>query len=160
MKLKSWEVSDRFWKLAEPLIPDRKRLEQNVYRRKEGGGRKPMDKKKVFQAIVYVLRTGIQWKALPKEFGSSSSIHRYFMAWAKEGFFLRLWQSGLAEYDEMEGIAWEWLSIDGSVRKSPLGQEAVGRNPTDRGKKRQQDTFASGRAWYPAVDRRDRSKST
>ncbi|APM37733.1 transposase [Clostridium kluyveri] len=33
------------------------------------------------EAILYVLRTGVQWKALPKEkFGASSSIHRYFMA--------------------------------------------------------------------------------
>ena len=39
-----------------------------------------MDPHKVFEAIVYVLRTGCQWKALPKEvFGSASSIHKYFL---------------------------------------------------------------------------------
>jgi|GEM_PF-398231 len=41
---------------------------------------------------------------------------------------------GLAEYDEMEGIAWRWQSIDGTMMKAPLAQEAVGPNPTDRGK--------------------------
>jgi putative transposase len=35
----------------------------------------------------------------------------------------------------MEGIAWSWQSIDGAMVKAPLAQEAVGRNPTDRGKK-------------------------
>jgi len=40
----------------------------------------------------------------------------------------------LAEYDEMEGIAWEWQSLDGTQGKAPLAQEAVGNNPTDRGK--------------------------
>ena len=42
---------------------------------------------------------------------------------------------GLSEYGDMEGIAWEWQSIDGSMNKAPLAQESSGRNPTDRGKK-------------------------
>jgi len=45
----------------------------------------------VFEAIVYVLRTGIQWKALPKaQFGSPSSIHKYFLAWKRAGVFVAL----------------------------------------------------------------------
>ena len=55
--------------------------------------------------------------------------------WLKTGFFLALWRAGLAEYDEMEGIAWKWQSIDGSTIKAPLAREATGPNPTDRGKK-------------------------
>jgi transposase len=106
-----------------------------------------------------VLRTGCQWKALPKEkFGSSSSIHQYFLDWEKEGFFESLWRVGLAEYDDMEGIAWRWQSIDGSMMKAPLAKEAVGRNPTDRGKKREQAPSSSGRLWRPAIDRRDRGE--
>jgi hypothetical protein len=72
---------------------------------------------------------------------------------------LRLWQTGLAEYDEMEGIAWAWQSIDGTMGKAPLAQEAVGPNPTDRGKKRHQAKFASRRCWRPAVACRQRSQS-
>lgn len=87
---------------------------------------------------MYVLRTGCQWKALPKsEFGSASAVHKYFLQWEEAGFFKALWQKGLMEYDEMEGIAWEWQSLDGALVKAPLAQESVGRNPTDRGKKRQ-----------------------
>ena len=48
---------------------------------------------------------------------------------------MRLWRKGLAEYDEMEGIAWRWQSIDGAMVKAPLALETVGPNPTDRGKK-------------------------
>lgn len=69
------------------------------------------------------------------EYGSSSSIHRYFQRWEKEGFFLKLWKKGLAEYDDMEGIAWKWQSIDGSMTKAPTAQESVGPNPTEPGKK-------------------------
>jgi len=159
-RIYSWEVSDEFWKIVEPLIPKRRREKGMTYKRKSGGGRKPLEPRRVFEGIVYVLRTGIQWKALPKkQFGSSSSVHKYFRDWEREGFFLALWKRGLAEYDEMEGIAWEWQSIDGSMMKAPLARESVGPNPTDRGKKRFQTPFAGRRAWRPLVDRRHRSKS-
>ncbi len=119
-----------------------------------------MPARKVFEAIVYVLRTGCQWKSLPKErFGSASSVHRYFRMWLKDGFFLALWQAGLAEYDEMEGIAWRWQSVDGSMLKAPFARESVGPNPTDRGKKRKQAPPARGRPWGPVVDQRNRRQS-
>ena len=157
-RIKSWEVSDKFWAKVEPLVPKPRRDATKSYQRRRGGGRKPMDPRKVFCAIVYVLRTGIQWKALPREFGSSSSVHAYFRKWTKAGLFLRLWKKGLAEYDEMEGIAWSWQSIDGSLGKAPLAREAVGPNPTDRGKKRNQKAYVGRRAWTPVVDSRDRGQ--
>ena len=99
--IKSWTVSEEMWSKVEPLIPARKREKGRKYRRKPGGGRKPLDMRKVFEGIVYVLRTGCQWKALPEErFGSASSIHKYFQAWKQEGVFVRLWRKGLADWDQ------------------------------------------------------------
>lgn len=158
MALKAWEVSDEFWSKVEPLIPVPKRDKNREYKRRKGAGRKPMAYRKVFEAIVYVLRTGIQWKALPKEFGSSSSVHRYFQKWEAAGFFRSLWKKRLVEYDEMEGIAWSWQSIDGAMTKAPAARETVGPNPTDRGKKWDQTAHTCRRAWNPVVDRRDRSE--
>ena len=155
--IKSWTVSEEMWAKVEPLVPVRKREKGRKYRRKPGGGRKALDSRRVFEGIVYVLRTGCQWKALPEErFGSASSIHKYFRLWKRKGVFVRLWRKGLAEYDEMEGIGWAWQSIDGAMVKAPLAQEAVGPNPTDRGKKRQQAQSAGRREWNPAVDSRQR----
>lgn len=159
-KTKSWEVSDKFWSFVKPLIPKPKRDKDKKYKRKKGGGRKPLNYRNVFSGIVYVLRTGCQWNAVPKEFGSPTSIYTYFRKWEKEGFFLKLWVAGLAEYDEMEGIAWEWQSIDGSNIKAPMAKETVGKNPTDRGKKWEQEKFTSRRKWRPVVNRRMRSKQT
>ena len=134
-KLQSWEISDDFWSMVSPLIP-KPTAPDSLIQRKSDARRKPMDPRKVFAAIVFVLRTGIQWKALPKEkFGSSSSIHGYFLKWEKAGLFTQIWKKGLAEYEELEGIGWRWQSIDGTMHKAPLAQEAVGPNPTDRGKK-------------------------
>lgn len=104
-KAKSWEVTDAFWARVEPLIPVRQRLADRAYTRKVGGGRKPKAPRLVFEGIVYVLRTGCQWKALPAErFGSASAIHARFQEWEKAGFFEALWKAGLAEYDDCEGI--------------------------------------------------------
>jgi len=161
-KVQSWEVTDDFWSRVEPLVPAAsERVSDKEYVRKAGGGRKPKPARTVFEAIVYVLRTGCQWKALPRErFGSASAVHKRFLHWEKAGFFQAVWQAGLAEYDAMEGIAWRWQSIDGAMMKAPLAQEQVGANPTDRGKKWKQATSAGRRAWRPVVVRRDRGKPT
>ena len=95
----SWEISDEFWKLVAPLIPEKERDKTKSYRRKPGGGRPPMEPRKVLEAIFYVLRTGIQWKALPKEFGAASSIHRYFRFWCEQGLFQAIWVAGLEQYE-------------------------------------------------------------
>jgi len=158
-RIQSWEVSDAFWERVNPLIPQPERDRERSYKRIAGGGRKPIPYRRVFEGIVYVLRTGCQWKALPKErFGSPSSIHGYFSRWMKAGFFLSLWRAGLAEYDEMEGISWQWQSIDGAMIKAPMALEEVGRNPTDRGKKRKQAPHPCRRAWRPTIVSRNRSE--
>jgi transposase len=138
----SWEITDDFWKQTEPLIAHKEQDSQKSYRRKPGGGRHPMEPRKVLQAIFYVLRTGIQWKALPKEFGVASSIHRYFRFWCEQGLFQAMGVAGFEHYDEASGIKWSWLSADGCMTKAPLALEAVGKSPTDRGKKREQTPYA------------------
>ena len=161
-RLASWEVSDAFWARIAPLIPPRPpRPARQTFARKVGGGRKPKDPRVVFAGILYVLRTGCQWKALPFErFGSASAIHKRFLEWETAGVFRALWQAGLAEYDDMEGIAWRWQSIDGALVKAPLAQQSVGANPTDRGKKWEQTHAVSRRTWHPALPHRDRREST
>ena len=131
---KSWTISDAFWEAIKDEVPERQRSAEKTYKRKPGGGRKPLPKRQVLEGIFYVLRTGCQWKAVPKEYGAGSSIHRYFQEWEAAGFFERIWSKGLEQYDELEGIGWEWQSLDGCMVKAPLALESVGKNPTDRGK--------------------------
>ena len=135
-RVDSWGVSDEFWQRVETLIPVHERAADKAYVRKPGAGRPPKPARQVFEAVVSVLRAGCQWKALPKErFGSASAVHKRFLEWVRAGLFEAIWKAGLAEYDQMEGIAWRWQRIGGAMFKAPLAQEAVGRNPTDRGEK-------------------------
>ena len=106
-RVDSWVVTDDFWERVESLIPLRERAADNEYLRKPGAGRPAKPARQVFEAVVYVLRTGCQWKARPKErFGSASAVHKRFLEWEAAGVFEAIWQAGLAEYDPMEGIAW------------------------------------------------------
>jgi len=125
--LASWQLPDVVWQQIEPLIPPRKSKE---------GRPRTVDLKRVANGIFYVLRTGIQWQAIPRElFGPPSTVYYYFSHWVKSGIFEKLWASALAIYENLKGLEWTWQSIDGAITKAPLGGEATGRNPTDRGKR-------------------------
>jgi putative transposase len=91
--------------------------------------------RKAMDAIFFVLRTGCQWGALDATgICKHSSAHRRFQEWASAGVFVNLWARGLHEYDQLKGLDWRWLAMDGAMTKAPLGGERTGRNPTDRGK--------------------------
>ena len=126
-RTRPWELSDEAWERAGPLLP--------MHKLRVKGGRPPEDDRRMLAAILYVLRTGIQWNALPREIGASTTVYDRFRWWLEDGVFLRLWQAGLAEFDDLEGLDWSWLSLDGAMTKAPFGGAATGPNPTDRGKK-------------------------
>lgn len=150
--MKFWEISDSFWEAVKPLIPETVRDPEKVYQRIAGGGRKPLDYRKVFSAIVYVLKTGTQWKSLPKEFyGSPSSIHAYFKKWEAQGLFSELWKKGLAEFEEMKGIAWEWTLDTARSAKAAAGNADETANETKRS-----DPPEECRIWRPVISRRSR----
>ncbi len=106
--------------------------------------------------------TSLQWNALPRKLGASSTVHDRFQEWEQKGFFKALWQAGLMEYDEVQGIEWEWQSVDGAMTKAPFGKGATGPNPTDRAKagvKRSLLTDGSGIPLAMVVDGANRHDS-
>ena len=111
----SWRIPDGLWARMGCFLPR--------YRRSPRGGRPRLELRKVADGIFYVLRTGCQWKAAPTEFGSGSSLHRYFQEWARRHVFHKLWKYLLRRYDALRGIQWQWQSLDGSTTKAPLGGE-------------------------------------
>ncbi len=131
-RTKPWELSDAVWERAQPLLPPPKPHPK--------GGRPPRDDRQMLGAILYVLRTGLQWNALPREIGASTTVYDRFRVWERDGFFARLWAAGLSEFDELVGIDWQWQSLDGAMTKAPFARaatadtEGFGHNPTDRGK--------------------------
>ena len=115
MRTRPWELSDDQWEHFGPLIPERPGRDPNKeYQRKPGGGRRAADPRRTLEGILYVLRTGCQWNAVPRCYGGSATIHRYFQRWARAGFFLAASKTGLMTLVDLDEIDWEWQSIDGA----------------------------------------------
>ena len=149
-----WRIPDELWERVEPLLPKYRR------RRKRDGGRPRLELRRVVDGIFYVLRTGCQWKAAPPEFGSGSSLHNYFQDFVRRGVFRKLWEAGLAEYDELYGIQWDWQSIDGAMTKAPLGGEKDGPQPHGSGQEGDQALPAYGWRRRSPERRRQRRQHT
>ena len=132
--MNGYEVTDELWARIEPLIP------KHANNHPRGGGRKRVDDRKVFNAILFVARTGCQWKALDAtKICSGSTAHLRFQEWTKAGLFRQLWKIGLIEYDKKTGIVWKWQAMDGAMTKAPLGGEK-NRRQSDRPRKNRHET--------------------
>jgi putative transposase len=124
-----WRIPDEVWAQMEPLLPERPPHPLGCHNPR-------VPDREAMNAILLVLRTGMQWNALSATgICSCSSAYRRFREWAEAGVFLEFWRRGLLAYDGATGIEWEWLAMDGALGKAPLGGEETGPNPTDRAKK-------------------------
>jgi transposase len=97
-------------------------------------GRRPVPFRKVINGILFVLRTGCHWKALPACYGSGSTAHRRFQQWTRAGIIEAIVRLMVGWYERCRGIDWEWQAADTKLLAAPLGGEATGPNPTDLGK--------------------------
>jgi transposase len=136
------QMPNALWERMEPLLP--------IYPPQPKGGRPRLPLRNVANGIFYVLCTGAQWKAMPSEFGSGSAIHAYFQEWVQLGVFAKLWRLALDEYDQLQGIDWQWQSLDGSMTKAPLGGEKNWEKPDGSGQVGSQAVGAHRRPGHPA----------
>jgi transposase len=107
------KIPDDLWDEIKQLLPPEKK-DKTI-------GRPVIPFRKVLDGIVYIFRTGCQWKMLPKEYGSGSTCHRRFQEWTGSKVFQRLWIRLLKHYDDLKGIRWTWQSLDSISVKAPLG---------------------------------------
>ena len=113
MDIKYRRVPDELWGAVAPLLPPE--------RPKPRGGRPRVPDRAVLAGILYRLRTGCQWKALPGEFGSGSTCHLRMQQWARAGVFTDAFVAMLRRYDRRRGIQWEWGALDSATVKAPKG---------------------------------------
>jgi len=123
-KSATFRFPDELWEKLEPLLPP------HVNTHRFGGGRPRVADRKCMDGIFFVLRTGCQWKALDQTgICSGSTAHTRFQEWVQAGVFLEFWKAGLLEYDELKGLDWEWLAMDGAMTKAPLSGGKSGQEP-------------------------------
>jgi transposase len=124
-----------YFRVPRPLWRHIKRLLPKP-RTPRGPGRPPADTRAIINGIWYVLWTGCQWKAVHRSwFGVASSvIHERFQTWQRQGRFAKILKALLRFYARRRHIQWDWQSIDSRSGAAPLGGQATGKNPTDRGR--------------------------
>ena len=74
------DLTDDEWKLVEPLIPPGKR----------GGDKRTVNLREVVNGLMYILSTGCQWRAIPKDLPPRSTVYDYFDLWSWDGTLGRI----------------------------------------------------------------------
>ena len=74
------DLTDDEWALVEPLIPPARR----------GGNKRTVSVREVVNGLMYVLSTGCQWRAIPKDLPARSTVYDYFDLWSWDGTLDRI----------------------------------------------------------------------
>ena len=115
-------ISDFLWSEIKILFPS-----------KEGAvGRPEADPRQTLEGIIFIIKTGCQWKYLPRDYGPPSTVHGKFMKWCKLGIFDQVMKIA-REYYRKRNSKNNWFAFDTSTKKAPIALFG-GKNPTDRGK--------------------------
>jgi transposase len=112
-----WRLSDELWECMAPLLPPPKPHPLGCHRPR-------IPNRIAMDAILLVLRIGMQWNALDQTgICTCSAAYRRFREWIDAGVFEAFWRNGLLQCEALSNIDWDWLALDGTMTKAPLGGE-------------------------------------
>jgi len=80
------DLTHEQWELLHPLLPERTW-------HPGGPGRPPCDVRRIVNGILYLNKTGCQWRLVPKDFGHWSTIYGYFKRWRRDGVWARVMET-------------------------------------------------------------------
>ena len=86
------DLTDGEWSRVEPLIPSARR----------GGNRRHIDIREVMNGLMYILSTGCQWRAIPKDLPPRSTLFDYFDLWTYDGTLDRIHHALYVECREQD----------------------------------------------------------
>ncbi|MEA2955457.1 MAG: hypothetical protein QOJ58_954 [Alphaproteobacteria bacterium] len=115
------DLSDEEWAFIAPVIPPAKR----------GGGKRTANIREVVNGLMYVLSTGCQWRAMPKDLPPRSTVNGYFAQWDYDGTLDRIHHALYVKCREQAEHAASPTAaiIDSqsvkSAEKDPMGQRTA-----------------------------------
>jgi transposase len=109
------ELTDEQWAILAPLIP--------VQQRRADGRGRPLkhNDRAVLNGVLWVLRTGAAWAALPERFPSGSTCFRRFSRWVKAGGMRKLLETLARDLDERGPLDLAECVIDGTFGVAKKG---------------------------------------
>lgn len=100
--MKRHALTDEQWALIEPLLP----------RRTARTGRKPRDRRTLWNGIFWILHTGAPWRDLPGRFGPWQTVYHHFAAWRRSGVFDDILRRLQIRLDRQGRIDWKLWCVD------------------------------------------------
>jgi transposase len=122
------DLTDDEWGLVRPLIPPGK----------TGGGKRRVIMREVVNGLMYILSTGCQWRALPKDLPPKSTVYDYFDLWTYDGTLERIHHAlyeQCREQEQREGSPTAAIIDSQSVKSAEKGGACIDRHGYDAGKK-------------------------
>jgi transposase len=113
-------VSDQLWEIVEPLLPPELP--------KPKGGRPRVPDRATLGGIIFVLKSGIPWRMLPREmgFGSGATCWRRLRDWQKTGVWLRLFRVLLSRLRKTGKLDWSRAFLDSATIPAKRGAKRSG----------------------------------
>jgi len=111
------ELTDEQWELLADLLPEPKASPR--------GGPKPVDNRPCVEGILWVLRNGGRWKALPEGYPSPSTCWRRLWEWEDADVWLEAWRAFLDTLHAQQRLQWEECFADGSFAPAKKGGTAL-----------------------------------
>jgi len=128
-------ISDEQWEVLGPLL---ERPRKSQY------GRPRASEREVFEAVLFVLHTGIQWKHLPKTFPPKSTVHDYLKAWSRSDAFRQIFAAIISHLIQEGRVSLEECFVDATFAAAKGGGGAVGLTRKGKGTKLQLVVDAKG----------------
>jgi transposase len=122
------DLMDEEWQLVEPLIPPGK----------PGGGKRTVNMREVVNGLMYVLSTGCQWRAIPKDLPPRSTVYDYFDLWTYDGTLVRIHHAlyvRCREQEQREASPTAAIIDSQSVKSAEKGGPASIRTATMRARR-------------------------
>jgi transposase len=134
-------MTDELWAVVEPLLPKR--------RPHRKGGRPWVDDRAVVTGILFVLRSGIPWRMLPREMGCGSGVTcwRRLREWQRRGVWKRLHRALLERLAAADQIDWSRAALDSrSLPAKKGGARSAGTPQTRANRARSSMLWSTGPA--------------
>lgn len=108
------DLTEQQWKVVEEFIP------QDAMR-EDRRGRPWSDRRRAFNGILWILRTGAPWQDLPERYGAYQTVHRRFQAWRQHGVMDAVLRGLARDLHERGGLDLSECFLDGSFSAAKKG---------------------------------------
>jgi transposase len=110
--MKFRELTDEQWEYIRPLLPPPARE-----------GKPRADDRRTINAILFVLKTGIPWNDLPKDYGDDSTANRRLRRWEEQGVWKRVMDALISDGYTDGRLSIDDLSIDSDTIPAKKGEK-------------------------------------